>query len=255
MNGYGLKERGSNMKGLIIAAGRGSRLSGKGDIKPLVQLCGVPIIERVIDRASKGGISGFVIVTGYRSETLTSYLNDLALQKNITIELLFNDMWARGNGISVLRAKSLLGENFILLMSDHLFDPSTLTDLMKSNIHEGQVVLAVDHNIENNEYVDLDDVTRVLEEEGQIKAIGKHLDSFNAFDTGMFLCTPSLFEALEESLGFTGNESLSGGMEILSRKGCARTFDIGGRFWIDIDDDEMFHRAEKILIMEEGCRQ
>jgi len=36
-------------------------------------------------------------------------------------------------------------------------------------------------------------------------------------------------------------------MEILSENGKALTFDIGGRFWIDIDSDEMFTLAEQVL--------
>ena len=36
------------MKCLIIAAGKGKRLSQRGDSKPLIPFLGVPMIERVI---------------------------------------------------------------------------------------------------------------------------------------------------------------------------------------------------------------
>ncbi|MBW1612904.1 MAG: NTP transferase domain-containing protein [Deltaproteobacteria bacterium] len=47
------------MKCLIIAAGRGSRLSGKGDSKPLIPLLGLPLIERVILTATNAGLTDF----------------------------------------------------------------------------------------------------------------------------------------------------------------------------------------------------
>lgn len=253
------------MKCLIIAAGRGTRLAGKGEMKPLVPLCGVPIIEHVILRSVLGGVTGFVIVTGFNSGPLESFLVELGRRHDIPITTVHNREWHKGNGISVLTGKSLLEENFVLVMSDHLFDPSTLRDLIGTHISDGEVILAVDRNIRDNPYVDMEDVTKVLEdvtegmegltkgmeEGGRIREIGKHIDAFNAFDTGMFLCTPVLFEALEESLREHGNESLSGGMEILSNEGRARTFDIGGRYWIDIDSEDMFSLAETLLEREE----
>ncbi len=53
------------MKCLIIAAGRGSRLSNKGDSKPLVSLLGLTLIERIILTAKRSGITDFYIVTGF----------------------------------------------------------------------------------------------------------------------------------------------------------------------------------------------
>jgi len=235
------------MKCLIIAAGRGSRLAGKGEMKPLVRLRGVPIIEHVITRASKAGVTEFVIVTGFNSDILERYLHELSERLSIPITTILNPEWEKGNGISVLKGQEHIDENFILVMSDHIFDPTTLLDLMATEIGDGEVILAVDRIITDNPFVDLDDVTRVREKEGRIVDIGKHIGTYNAFDTGMFLCTPGLFDAIRRGLAEHGNESLSGGMEILSENGKALTFDIGGRFWIDIDSDEMFTLAEQVL--------
>ncbi|UCG99815.1 MAG: NTP transferase domain-containing protein [Deltaproteobacteria bacterium] len=53
------------MKCLIIAAGRGSGLSSRGDSKPLISLLGVSLIERVILTAQESGLTDFYVVTGY----------------------------------------------------------------------------------------------------------------------------------------------------------------------------------------------
>ena len=39
------------MNGLIIPAGQGTRLKSKGEVKPLISLLGVPLIERSIRSA------------------------------------------------------------------------------------------------------------------------------------------------------------------------------------------------------------
>ena len=240
------------MKCLIIAAGSGSRLSGKGEMKPLVPLKGMPIIQHVIERAVKGGITEFVVITGFNSEKLESFLSTIGSQFQIPITTAYNADWKQGNGISVLQGKPHLQEPFILVMSDHIFDPATLSGLISSEMKPNEVILAVDRYIMENPYVDLDDVTRVRDENEYIREIGKHIIDFNCFDTGMFKCSPNLFLAIEEILESTGNESLSGGMTILTERNLARTYDILGRFWIDIDNDEMFSKAEQYLEHEEA---
>jgi len=237
------------MKCLIIAAGCGSRLSGKGESKPLVPLLGKPLIQRVMETARTAGVSEFCVVVGYQADVLIRALEEIARETALRIIPVLNAQWEQGNGLSAYKGKACLEdeERFALLMSDHLFDPATLESLMKENLARGEVMLAVDRNIQDNEFVDMDDVTRVLEKDGRIANIGKHLKDYNAFDTGMFLCTPALFEALEKSMSEAGDYSLSGGMRVLREEGKARTFDIRARFWIDVDDDAMFAKAERKL--------
>lgn len=55
---------------LIVAAGKGTRLKGFGDLKPLVNLCGRPLIEHAMRSASAAGVTNFVIVTGYKAGIL-----------------------------------------------------------------------------------------------------------------------------------------------------------------------------------------
>ena len=56
------------MKCLIIAAGRGSRLSPRGDSKPLIPLLGLPLIERAILTAKDAGLTDFSVVTGHNGD-------------------------------------------------------------------------------------------------------------------------------------------------------------------------------------------
>nr|HDM59694.1 nucleotidyl transferase [Bacillota bacterium] len=235
------------MQCLIIAAGLGRRLSSRGDSKPLVPLLGLPLIERVILNAKGAGLSEFCVVTGYQGERVRRFLDQLAGKRQVSITHVVNEEWQKNNGLSVLRAKNALKGNFVLLMTDHLFDEQVLMNLRGQRVEEGEVLLAVDRNVKGNPNVDIDDVTKVLVEDGRILDIGKDIERYNAYDTGVFLCTPAIFAALEESMN-NGDSTLSGGVRVLAEKEKAKAFDIGDRWWIDVDDEEAFGKAERALI-------
>jgi CDP-L-myo-inositol myo-inositolphosphotransferase len=241
------KERIKPMKCLIIAAGWGRRLSSRGDSKPLIPLLGLSLIERVVLTAQKSGLTDFYVVTGYNGEKVRHYLNRFSQRRNINITHITNEEWEKENGISVLKAKNLLNENFILLMTDHIFEESILVNLRHERVADGEVMLAVDYNIETEKPGDGNDVTKVLVEDNRILDIGKNIKNYNAYDTGIFLCSPAIFNAIEESV-HNGDSSLSGGIRVLARKGKAKAFDIKDHYWIDVDDEKTFKKAETKLL-------
>jgi choline kinase len=235
------------MKCLIIAAGKGSRLRSLAEAKPLIPLENIPLINRVIDSALKAGADDFYVVVGYQGARIRSHLEEVSRTKEISITIIENEEWERANGISVLKAQPYLKEPFFLLMSDHIFDPEIACQLARQSSGNKGLLLAVDENLENP-FVDMDDVTRVLSEGDSIKEIGKGIDSYNGFDTGIFLCNPVLFSAIEKSSKEEGDDSLSGAVRYLAREGCANAVPINGLFWCDIDDPRNFKQAEKYLL-------
>lgn len=234
------------MKCLIIAAGQGSRLRQKAESKPLVPLQGTPLIEHVISSARRGGVDEFFVVSGYQGELLRTHLDSVATRDEVGIHHIVNERWREPNGISVLRAKDQIDEPFILLMSDHLFDPTIIEQLVTHKLPPAGVILATDANLDNP-LIDLSDVTRVYEKNGLIKEIGKGITMYNAFDTGIFLCSSALFRALETSVQRDQDASLSAGIRVLAESNSAMCADIGQRFWLDVDDSRTFVKAEVAL--------
>ena len=233
------------MKALIVAAGQGARLREKGELKPLIPIRGVPLIERVVRGALAAGVEEIFVVTGYRAETLQAALRGLAAALKAPIACIHNREWTRANGVSVLAAKQFLDEPFLLTMCDHLVDPAILRALMAQPDEPDTVTLAVDFNLANP-LNDPDDVTRVKCEGGRLKHIGKIIRDFNCFDTGVFRCTPVMFDALAESQE-RGDDSITGAMNVLAEWDKARVFDIGDRLWVDVDDPAAFAKAEALL--------
>jgi choline kinase len=146
----------------------------------------------------------------------------------------------------VLAAREALKDEFVLLMADHLFDGRILSALLNAPLRNGQVILAVDSRIVHHPHADLDDVTKVNVSAGRIVDIGKKIPVYNAFDTGIFRCTPALFAGLEESVR-RGDFSLSGGIRVLAEKRDALALDSGGRFWLDVDDERALKAAEDFI--------
>jgi 1L-myo-inositol 1-phosphate cytidylyltransferase len=203
------------------------------------------LLERVICRAREAGVQRFFVVTGYRAEDVRAALDLLAARDGIPITHIHNDQWQRGNGVSVSKARPLLDGPFVLTMCDHLVDPAILRDLMASRLEPDTVTLAVDFNVTGS-INDPEDVTRVLCSDGRIINIGKVIREFNAIDTGVFLCTPGMFDALQLSQD-AGDDSISGAMKVLADQVKARVFDIKDRLWLDVDDPASLDKAEALL--------
>ena len=235
------------MKCLIIAAGQGTRLKSKGEVKPLVSLLGVPLIERVIRSALEGGADEFYVITGYEGEQVSYFLQQLAKRLNVVVTLIQNDDWRKENGFSVLKARDVLKEPFLLLMADHLFDPAIIRSLQEQTLNEGEVLLAVDTDDKNNPLIDMEDVTKVYIQDGHILNIGKTIDDFNGFDTGIFLCTPAIFEALERAYKIDNKTTLSAAIRVLADNKQAKSVPTQ-KFWIDVDDENAHQKAEKKLL-------
>jgi CDP-L-myo-inositol myo-inositolphosphotransferase len=205
------------------------------------------LIERVIRCAFEAGADDFYVVIGYQGEHVRAFLEGLAGRMRVPITSIANEVWDKENGLSVLKAREYLRDPFLLLMSDHLFDPSIARELMEVPPDDGEIVLGVDGNT-SNPLIDMQDVTRVRTEGGKIVDVGKGLTRFNGFDTGIFMCTPALFDALERSQAEHGDAALSGGVRVLAAERRVKAVEVNGRFWIDVDDSATFKRAENTLL-------
>lgn len=234
------------MQGLIVAAGQGTRLRDIAPSKPLARVRGKPLIEHVIRSARDAGVDEFIVVTGYEGESVEAFLRRLSFSVGIPIRTVRTPDWRLANGHSVVAASPLLNDRFVLMMSDHLFDAGLLADLLEARPTRDGVILAVDRRLDNP-LVDLEDVTRVsTSATGAITAIGKLIRPYDAFDTGVFLASRALIEAIEDDIAEGGTGGISGGMTRLAARGLATTFDIGERFWLDVDDPVAFQHAMRL---------
>ncbi len=235
----------------MIAAGLGSRLYPQtGTPKPLTAVLGLSLAERVVCTLLDVGVRRVLVTLGHESERIRAHFSDIARRRGVAIDFVDAEHWERGNGASALAAKGRTGNApFFLVMIDHLFDPKIARALADDPPPPGEMRLAVDQD--KDALFDLDDVTRVKIDGGRIQAIKKTLENWDASDTGVMLCTSGLFEGLERAAA-NNEHGLSDGLRELAREGRARTVDVTGLSWIDVDTVEALHEAERRLMRDQG---
>ncbi len=110
------------MKGLILAAGRGSRLLpiSANRPKPALPVAGVPILARAVQALRDAGVGQIAVVTSAASE---ADLRDVT-QDSGPLTFIRQDE-ALGTGHAVLAARAFLGDSpAVLYLGDNLFEDS-----------------------------------------------------------------------------------------------------------------------------------
>jgi choline kinase len=125
------------MRGIILAAGKGSRLNGTAKESPkcLVELGGETLVGRQIRLLRRAGIQDITVVAGCQADRVRRVCG-----QNITY--VENVQYAQTNSMySLWMARPLLYEGFVVLNCDVVFHPTLLDDLLTAR-HDNALLLA-----------------------------------------------------------------------------------------------------------------
>ena len=227
---------------VILMAGAGSRLRGSTEMmaKPLIPIAGRPLISYAIDSFEKLGVKTLHAVVGPNGDELAAAVAPL-LPAPMRFHPISNPNWQKQNGVSLLTAAGKVRSPFFLAMGDHLFEPAIL-DRLIAHADFDQLNLAIDRKIDS--IFDLEDAMKVATEDALIVAIGKKLETYDAIDTGIFLCPEIIFAYLRRALK-NDDCSLADGVRLMAAERKVRAIDIGEAWWQDVDTPEMLARAEQ----------
>ncbi len=230
-------------------AGRGSRLrfADASLPKPLVPIRGRPLISYTLDAMVEVGITTLHAVVGCESELLLEGLEPL-MPPGIRLHAIHNPEWQKQNGVSLLCAAPSLEAPFLLMMGDHLFAREALQVFVRQ-VHADELSLAIDRKIDS--IYDLDDAMKVETRGERVIAIGKELQTYDAIDTGIFVCPLEIFGYLEKARE-NGDCSLAAGVRLMAGENKVRAINIGNAWWQDVDTPEMLACAEAHLQMRVG---
>lgn len=121
------------MQAVILAAGMGKRLKDltENNTKCMVQINGVPLIDRVLRQLDRFSLSRVVIVTGYKGEALREHISSLDIDTPICY--VENPIYYKTNNIYSLMLSQdyLLQEDTLLLESDIIFEESVIRKLLE----------------------------------------------------------------------------------------------------------------------------
>ncbi|MXX19635.1 MAG: NTP transferase domain-containing protein [Dehalococcoidia bacterium] len=234
------------MKAVVLAAGRGQRLSETGPSlpKPLVSLAGKPLVGHTLNALAEAGVERTLVVTGHGERAVRQGAQEWA---RLPVEFAANPRFHQGASYSLAAARDFCGEeSFLLVMCDHAFSPQLLQALLDSAASDplGDTCrVAADRSPRTDSYVD--EATKLATDRtGFVTAIGKSLAEWDALDAGAFVCSPAIWNAVEAAPDDCG---LSDIFAVLAQNGRLGTVDISGHFWYDIDTAADLREAERLF--------
>ena len=160
------------MRGLIIAAGPGSRMGRLTEVRPkcLLPIAGSTLLEHTIDELREVGCNKIVVIVGYKAEMIavpdvTYVRNDDYLSNNILH--------------SLMKAREYLVGPVVVSYSDIWVEPAIYESVMQA---PGDIVLAVDRDWQPYYEGRTDHLVSEAENvyyraDGSVMRIGKHLDA------------------------------------------------------------------------------
>lgn len=118
------------MKTVIMAGGKGTRISSvASDIpKPMIKVCGIPVLEREIDCLRSQGFTDIIITVSHLGKIIMDYFGDGSNISPVTGKPFgvnikyFNEEVPLGNAGALYEMKEDLTEDFLLLNADAMFD-------------------------------------------------------------------------------------------------------------------------------------
>lgn len=252
------------MIGMILSAGMGTRLMPltKEIPKPLLEINGMTLLERMIKNCMNVGINEFIVIVGYNKEKVIELAPELEEKHSISIKIVENERFDVTNtSVSTyLASKNLEGEkadDFILINGDNVVDPQIIADIAKRK----NTSLIVDNYKQLNE----ESFKLIIENEtfnedktianGTIKEIGKGIDIGSS--TGEFIGVskvakndiPKFNEILKELIGEDEQNYYDFAYKTLSKISPIDFVLTNGLKWTEIDDHTDWEQAQ-ILIDE-----
>lgn len=110
------------MKAVIMAGGKGTRIASvAGDIpKPMIKIGGKPVLEREIECLKSQGFTDIILTVGYLGKVICDYFGD---GKKFGVDIdYYVEEEPLGNAGALPRINDKLGEDFLLLNGDAIFD-------------------------------------------------------------------------------------------------------------------------------------
>jgi choline kinase len=238
------------MIGVVLAAGRGSRLDPLTRELPKTLLPiaeGRTILDLILANFSEVGVQQVAIVVGHQSEKLASIRTTMAQRYGLSLELIPNAHIEWNNAYSLLQAQSLFDDEFILVNGDTLHTPEVEQALLDSDA-SGSVVVAVDFS----QILDVEEM-KVVVADTRVEAISKELHPAASHGeyAGVALFRPAAADqvtsALEETMRMDPNRYYEDALQLAITKGlCVTACDIGRSAWIEVDDHQDLERARTI---------
>ncbi len=246
LRGRSLKAKGTvekSMKAIILAGGEGTRLRPItcGIPKPMVPLCGKPVIEYILDLLLRHGFSEAVIALRYKKEILERHFSS-GFYKGISLSF-SEESEPLGTAGCVKKAAAGTEEDFLVISGDAVCD-FDLTEALRFHLDR-----KADATILTKRVDDPREYGLIIEENGKIIDFSEKPSYINCrsdlANTGIYFLSPKVCDLIppHEMWDFARNvfpEMLRRGMKLMN-------FEEKG-YWCDIGDIGAYKRCAVDLL-------
>lgn len=240
INVLNLLKKKNEMDAAIIAAGEGLRLKEEGINvpKPLVEINGIPIIQRIIDIIRNTGNSSITCIINEKSEELESFL--LKYNRSKPVNLIVKSTPSSLH--SLYQLNRFLSAPFLLTTADSVFLESEFKSFVTygMNLKDADGLIAVTDFIDDEKpvYADIDENTRIT----------NFKDSNNGYEFitgGLYLFKTDIQKEIDEAVN-SGVVRLRNFLRFLIQKDF-RLYAFPFSKIIDVDHLSDIEKAEEFL--------
>lgn len=109
------------MQAFILAGGKGTRLAQRlaGKPKPLVDVCGTPLLERQVRLLEAHGVDDIVVLVNHAADQIEAFFQANSFSARVRI---VDDGQPRGTAGAVMAGLDLMQERSLIVYGDTLFD-------------------------------------------------------------------------------------------------------------------------------------
>ena len=128
------------MKAVILAAGRGRRLSGD-EPKSVLDVGGASLLARMLEALTACGIDEAIVVVGYEANLVRQRALALPEAKRPTLSFLLNPQFTQGSILSLWAARERFGDDDLLVMDADVLFPTPLLRRLVESPHRSAFLL------------------------------------------------------------------------------------------------------------------
>lgn len=142
---YTMEER-ERMHVVIMAGGKGTRIASvASDIpKPMIPVCGKPILEHQISCLREQGLTQITLIVGHLGQVITEYFGD-GSGYGVTIDYIVEET-PLGTAGALVYLKNKIDADFLLINGDIIFDVDFRRFLQYHREHNGTVTILTHPN-------------------------------------------------------------------------------------------------------------
>lgn len=217
------------MQGIVLAAGKGTRLRPLTETKPkpLVEVGGKPLLSHSLKRLVSMGVDEIVVVVGYRRDRVQSYFGPS--YRNVPLTYVTQEKQL-GTGHAVLAAESAVDGTFLVINGDQIVDSRIVRDALEA--HDSDDASATVALLQRSS---VEGYGGVLVEDGEITAIVEDPrdDRDYLLNAGIYVLEPTVFDGIRAAKPRAGEHLLVDGLSELIESGEVVRGVVSEGIWVD----------------------